>query len=154
MCAWAARSVIARDREAGAQATPSTSSSSDLRRLFQLYRPEKRRLTVAFGALSLSTGITMLVPAGIGRVIDSIATTQGAQPSRSGSGSITLATHDLHAPHCPLRAENLPSVVITLASVFLVRDGGGAAAALLAMTLHRMGAARRWARPPTWLAWR
>lgn len=45
---------------------------SEARRLLALYAPEKRPTMLALSALSLSTVITMCVPFGMGRVIDTV----------------------------------------------------------------------------------
>ncbi|CAD5121263.1 DgyrCDS9794 [Dimorphilus gyrociliatus] len=51
-------------------------SKSDLSRLFSLAKPERARLISAIGLLFISSGVTLAVPYGIGRVLDIIYTTQ------------------------------------------------------------------------------
>lgn len=45
-------------------------SFSDVKRLFTLYKPEKGPLMISTAALTVSTAITMSVPAGMGKIID------------------------------------------------------------------------------------
>ena len=49
----------------------------EILRLGQLYRPEKKALSIATVALGISTTVTMCVPAGMGKIID-LVTTAGA----------------------------------------------------------------------------
>ncbi|RHY30792.1 hypothetical protein DYB32_004029 [Aphanomyces invadans] len=63
--------------------TPSTDKPkpkmTDFKRLMALYKPEKRNLGIAITALGLSTGITMCMPFGMGRIIDVVTQPNGLE---------------------------------------------------------------------------
>ncbi|ETV92142.1 hypothetical protein H310_13396 [Aphanomyces invadans] len=63
--------------------TPSTDKPkpkmTDFKRLMALYKPEKRNLGIAMTALGLSTGITMCMPFGMGRIIDVVTQPNGLE---------------------------------------------------------------------------
>lgn len=55
--------------------TKPLTDKSTVRRLLQLAKPERNRLILAIGLLLISSTITLIIPYGIGRVIDIIYTT-------------------------------------------------------------------------------
>lgn len=59
---------------------------ADIGKLVTLYAPEKGRLGAALAALTVSSGITLAVPAGMGYVIDTVANNSGALPCASFRG--------------------------------------------------------------------
>ncbi|GAB9474805.1 Atp-binding cassette sub-family b member 10, partial [Globisporangium polare] len=56
----------------GIEKEPSASKVGEVRRLLNLYQPEKKQTLIAISALSVSTVITMCVPFGMGKVIDAV----------------------------------------------------------------------------------
>ncbi len=54
-----------------------TKRISEMRRLLDLYKPEKKPLVISLSALGISTAITMCVPFGMGKIIDVVTTSDG-----------------------------------------------------------------------------
>ncbi|XP_045123243.1 ATP-binding cassette sub-family B member 10, mitochondrial-like [Portunus trituberculatus] len=66
-------------------------STSEMRRLFALAKPERWTLAYAIGLLSVSSTITMSVPFALGHVIDLIYTADGGQALSGGLQRVCLA---------------------------------------------------------------
>lgn len=87
------------ERSEGGQPSGLRSVASDVGRLFQLYRPERRTLGAAMTALVLSSGVTLAVPAGMGFVIDTVTHTHGEQGARPRVQNEAAAACS-QPPHC------------------------------------------------------
>lgn len=57
--------------EQGANKPPR--KTKQIKRLLQLYKPEKRAVAISSVALGISTTVTMCVPAGMGYIIDIVS---------------------------------------------------------------------------------
>ncbi|KAF1313854.1 Exonuclease 1, partial [Globisporangium splendens] len=104
-------STFAADDESGtsvadnSKKTPPLSDTSKLRRmrrLLDLYRPEKKQALLATSTLSVSTAITMVMPFGMGKVIDTVFAMDGALhlPHAIGGLSGLFVVGFLASVHC------------------------------------------------------
>ncbi|TMW62331.1 hypothetical protein Poli38472_009824 [Pythium oligandrum] len=64
------------------------SRMSEIRRLFNLYEPEKKPLMISMGALGISTAVTMAVPFGIGKIMDVVTAADGAAQLPTVAGAL------------------------------------------------------------------
>lgn len=69
-------------------AKPDESKLSEVKRLLALYQPEKKPLMVSMAALTVSTGVTMAVPFGMGRIIDVVTAADAAVQLPTVAGAL------------------------------------------------------------------
>ena len=101
-------SIIAGDRADDDDDAPGAGNS---RRLLELCRPERKRIGLSLGALLASTGVTLAVPMGMGRVIDVVGTPGGGAEASTelalflaGLGALFAAGAGLNVARVGLQA--------------------------------------------------